>query len=88
MLEKLEGIIVSYRTGPKTQRPKECIVRFRGIKSAKDAAILVGRKVACSVGKQTIKGKIVALHGKNGLVRARFRRGVSSHAGKPIKITG
>lgn len=87
-MEKLEGIIVSYRTRPKTQRPKECVVRFRGIKSAKEAARLVGRKVACPVGKQIIKGKIVTLHGKNGLVRARFRRGVSGHMGKHIKVTG
>jgi len=34
-------------------------------------------------------GKIVALHGKNGLVRARFRKGVPGQAlGSPIEIIG
>jgi len=83
------GIIVNYRTGPKTQRSKECILKFPGINSSDEAAQLIGRKVAWSAGKREIRGKIVALHGKSGLVRARFRRGLSGQAmGTRIEITG
>jgi ribosomal protein L35AE/L33A len=77
---KPAGFIVCYITGPKTQNPKECILKFPNIKSVNAAAQLVGRKVAWPVEDHKIKGIIVALHGKNGLVRSRFRRGISGEA--------
>jgi large subunit ribosomal protein L35Ae len=84
-----EGVLVSYRRGPKTQKPKECILRFPRIEPVSETAQLIGRKVAWSIGKHKAIGKIVALHGKNGLVRARFRKGVPGQAlGSPVKIIG
>jgi len=84
-----QGVIVSCRRGPKTQKPKEYILRFPGIESVGGAARLIGRKVAWPVRKHEARGKIVALHGKNGLVRARFRKGVPGQAlGSPIEIIG
>ncbi|MDH5449421.1 MAG: 50S ribosomal protein L35ae [Candidatus Bathyarchaeota archaeon] len=89
MSQILSGIIVNYRVGPRTQRPKECILKFSGIKSSDEAARLLGRKVAWPAGEREIRGKIVALHGKSGLVRARFRRGLSGQAiGTRIEIIG
>lgn len=89
MAELPKGLIVDYRKGIRTQKPKECIIRFQHVKSANEAARLTGRKVAWPLGERTIRGKIVALHGKNGLVIARFRRGVPGHAlGTPIEIIG
>jgi ribosomal protein L35AE/L33A len=70
-----QGIIVSCRRGPKTQKPKEYILSFSDIESVSGAARLIGRKVAWPVGKHEVRGKILALHGKNGLVRARFKKG-------------
>ena len=84
-----EGVIVSCRRGPKTQKPKEYILRFPDIKSVGGAARLIGRKVAWPVEKHETRGKIVALHGKNGLVRARFRKGVPGQAlGSLVEIIG
>lgn len=84
-----EGVIVSCRRGLKTQKPKEYILRFPGIKSVGRAARLIGRKVAWPVGKHKARGKIVALHGKNGLVRARFRKGIPGQAlASPVEIIG
>ena len=84
-----QGIVVSYRRGPKTQKPKEYILRFPGIKSFGRAAQLIGRKVAWPIGKHVARGKIVAVHGKNGLVRARFRKGIPGQAlGSLIEIIG
>lgn len=89
MSESLIGFVVSYRTGPKTQRSKECVLKFPNVKSSSEAARLVGRKVAWSAGERKIRGKIVALHGKRGLVRVRFRRGVSGQAlGTRVEIIG
>jgi ribosomal protein L35AE/L33A len=85
---RLQGIIVNFRTGPKTQHSNECIVQFPSVRNANDAAKLIGRKIAWTVGKHTIRGKIVALHGKNGLVRTRFRKGLPGQIGVPVEITG
>lgn len=84
-----QGVIVSCRRGPRTQKPKEYILSFPGIESVGEAARLIGRKVAWPVRKHEARGKIVALHGKNGLVRARFRKGVPGQAlGSLVEIIG
>jgi len=88
LLKALRGVVVNYRMGPKTQHPREYIVRFANVNSAKQAARLIGRKVAWPVGKRKIRGKIVAVHGKNGLVRVRFRKGLPGQTGMPIEIIG
>lgn len=59
------------------------------MKSFFEACRLVGRKVAWKSGKNRIVGKIVALHGKKGLVRARFRKGVPGQAlGTTVELVG
>jgi large subunit ribosomal protein L35Ae len=78
--ERVQGMIINYRVGPRTQRNKECIIQFAHINSVSEASRLIGRKIAWKSGKNTIIGKIVALHGRKGLVRARFRKGVSGQA--------
>ncbi len=89
MTQPIQGIIVNYRVGPKTQRPKECIIQFTHVKSVSEASRLIGRKVAWKIGKNKIVGKIVALHGKKGLVRAKFRKGVSGQAlGTTVELVG
>lgn len=89
MAEKVQGLIVNYRVGPKTQRSKECIIRFVHVSSVSEVGRLVGRKVVWKVGKNKIVGKIVALHGNKGLVRARFRRGVPGQAlGTTVELVG
>jgi ribosomal protein L35AE/L33A len=49
---------------------------FPNVTSINAAVQLIGRKVAWPVEEHKIKGKIVASHGKNGLVRSRFRKGI------------
>jgi len=80
---------MSCRRGPKTQKMNEYVLSFPGIESVNEAAHLIGRKVAWPVGEHKVRGKIVALHGKNGLVRARFRKGIPGQAlGSPMEIIG
>ena len=89
MAQKVQGLIVNYRVGPKTQRSKECIIRFAHVTSASEAGRLVGRKVVWKGGKNKIIGKIVALHGNKGLIRARFRKGVPGQAlGTTVELVG
>jgi len=89
MPEVLKGVVVSYRRGPKTQRPKECLIRFHGVKSVSEAGQLIGRKVAWLNGERKCIGKIVTLHAKKGLVKARFRKGLPGNAlGSLVEIIG
>jgi len=89
LTQQIQGIIVNYRVGPKAQRPKECIIQFTHIASASEASRLIGRKIAWKSGKSKIIGKIVALHGKKGLVKARFRKGVPGQAlGTTVDLVG
>jgi len=89
MSESFKGIVVNYRRGPKTQRPKELLLRFINVASLGEAEKLIGCKVAWPLGERKCIGKIVALHGKNGLVRARFRKGLPGNAiGSLVEIIG
>lgn len=87
---QIQGIIVNYRVGPKTQRSKEYIVQFLHAKNASQASQLIGRKVAWKTSKnKKIIGKIVALHGRKGLVRVRFRKGLPGQAlGATVEVVG
>jgi len=90
-MEMLRGFIISYRRGPKTQKPKECLLKFPHITSPSEASNLIGRKVAWPAGSKNKKciGKIVALHGRRGVVRARFRKGVPGEAlGSAVELIG
>jgi large subunit ribosomal protein L35Ae len=85
----IQGIIVNYRVGPKTQRSKECIIQFSHVSSVSEASRLIGRKVAWKDDDNKIIGKIVDLHGKKGLVRARFRKGLPGQAlGTTVELIG
>jgi large subunit ribosomal protein L35Ae len=88
-MASIQGIIVNYRVGPKTQRSKECIIQFPHVNSVSEASRLIGHKVAWKNGENKIIGKIVDLHGKKGLVRARFRKGLPGQAlGTTVELIG
>ena len=89
MTQSVQGVIVNYRVGPKTQKPKECLVRFPHIPSFSEAGRLIGRKIAWKNEKNKIVGKIVTAHGKKGLVRARFKKGIPGQAiGTKVDLVG
>ena len=69
MPEKPSGYILCYRTGASNQGTRECILKFPEIKTLNEAAQLVGKTVAWPINEHKIKGKIVAIHGKKGLVK-------------------
>ena len=89
MPASVKGVIVNYRRGPRTQKPKEYLLKFSDLKSVSESSQLIGRKVSWPVGNRKCVGKIVAAHGRNGLVRARFRKGVPGDAlGSFLEIIG
>jgi large subunit ribosomal protein L35Ae len=68
---------------------RECLIQFAHVNSVSLASPLIGRKVVWKQGKSRLLGKIVGLHGKKGVVRAKFRKGVPGHAlGTTVELVG
>ncbi|NVM29016.1 MAG: 50S ribosomal protein L35ae [Candidatus Helarchaeota archaeon] len=80
------GVIANYRRGRHTQNTRHILLNFK--MTCGEAAQLIGKEVewASPAGK-VLKGKIVALHGKKGIVRAIFNKGLPGEAiGQTVKI--
>jgi len=85
----MEGVISNYKQGRHTLHPKHCILVFPNIKTRKEANKLIGRTVVwVTPSGRDMKGVINRAHGKNGAVRAHFKKaGVPGQAlGQKIKI--
>ena len=80
LAQKVHGRITNYRTGIREQTSNECLIEFENINSASLASKLVGQKVTWTNGTTKLVGKIRGPHGKNGMVRVRFVRGVPGQA--------
>ena len=80
MSQPVYGTIVNYRIGIRTQMPKWCLIQITDANSVSKAGQLIGRKVVLKYGKNEFIGKIVSLHGRKGVVTAKFRKGVPGQA--------
>ena len=81
------GVFLGYAGGKSTQKSRYALIKLNGFDDDR-AGQHVGRKVVytTSGGKKLI-GRILRLHGGNGVVRARFRRGLPSQAmGQDVTI--
>ena len=83
----MEAIITSYRRSRHKQYPNQILVKAEGIGYVK-AHELLGKKVAVAASKKKkLVGKIVALHGKKGVMRAKFSKGLPGQViGKKCEI--
>ena len=59
---------------------KECLIQFTPETWGSLTGQLVGRKVVWVEGKNRFVGKIAGFHGKNGVVRVRFLKGLPGQA--------
>jgi ribosomal protein L35AE/L33A len=77
---KIIGRITNYRTGPKSQTSRECLIEFETVNSSSLAGKLVGQKVTWTSGNNKFIGKITGSHGRNGIVKVKFPHGVPGQA--------
>jgi large subunit ribosomal protein L35Ae len=84
----MKARIVSFRRGRHNFRPNQLLLEVQGLDSKAKASKLIGKKVVwVTPGKKQIHGKIAACHGNNGVVRARFSKGLPGTAiGKDAEI--
>jgi large subunit ribosomal protein L35Ae len=76
-----KGIFMSYRRGKRTQRNKQILIKIDGIDDRNAAASFIGRKVIWSGPKGTsLIGNITGVHGRRGVLRARFMKGLPGQA--------
>jgi large subunit ribosomal protein L35Ae len=87
--QPVTGRIVNYRIGIRTQMPKWCLIQITDAVSVAKAGQLIGRKVTLKFEKNEFIGKIVSLHGRRGVVTAKFRKGVPGKAvGATVQLMG
>jgi large subunit ribosomal protein L35Ae len=87
--QPVTGRIVNYRIGIRTQMPKWCLIQITDAVSVAKAGQLIGKKVTLKFEKNEFIGKIVSLHGKKGVVTAKFRKGVPGKAvGAIVQLMG
>lgn len=80
LTQRMFGRITNYRIGIRAQAPRECLIEFEQVDSASMACKLIGQKVTWKNQNTKITGKIMGPHGRNGMVRVRFTRGVPGQA--------
>ena len=82
----VEGLILNYRIGRKTQDPRQCLIKVMSVEPS-EARRMIGSKVGWPVDDPKIYGKIIGAHGRTGTLRVRFNRGVPGQAlGNRVKI--
>ena len=83
----MEGTIINYRRNSTGQTPNHLVVTVENINNREKASKLVGKKVIYNTGKKDMIGKINAIHGNSGALRAVFETGIPGQAlGKKVKI--
>jgi len=78
--QPIYGTIVNYRIGIGTQKPRECLIQFAHVNSASLACQLINRKVVWKQGNIKLMGKIAGSHGKKGVIKVKFQKGVPGQA--------
>ena len=70
---------MNYRLGRKKQYSKECLIKVLD-SGTSEAMQLIGWKVGWPASDPKIFGKIVSPHGRKGVLRVRFGKGVPGQA--------
>jgi len=83
-----KAIVIQFRRGKRTVTPKQFLIEIDGSDSREKAKKFVGKELVwTSPAKLEIKGKIMAAHGGNGVVRATFEKGLPGQSiGTEVKF--
>lgn len=87
----MEGVIVNYKRGKRTQDDNQMIVTTEGVDSREKAEKLVGKKVVWKTpakkDAKEIKGEVRSAHGNKGALRVLFETGMPGQAiGQKVSI--
>ena len=83
----MEATIVNYRRNSTGQTNNHLVVTVQDVDTKEKAGKFVGKKAIYNTGKKDIVGKINAVHGNSGALRAVFEQAIPGQAlGKKLKI--
>ncbi len=89
MAQPIYGRIINYRIGIRTQMPHECLIQFPDFLTVAKASSLVGKKVVWQGENRKHTGKIIGFHGRNGVVRVRFKKSIPGQGiGTTVELVG
>ncbi|MHA1785963.1 MAG: 50S ribosomal protein L35ae [Candidatus Helarchaeota archaeon] len=75
VIKGLKGTIINYRRSRHHQHMRHLLIKFPEYDDEKKASQLIGREVQWTTRSgKILRGKIKAVHGKNGVVRAIFEK--------------
>ncbi len=82
------AVFVGYRGGLHTQRNKQILLTIEHVDTRDTAAQYIGRNVLWrSPTGAMLRGKISGVHGRRGVMRARFKKGLPGYAvGTEIEV--
>jgi len=81
--------VINFRQGRHTQKTNQLLLSVKDVESRGAASKFIGKKVVwkTTTGK-VIAGKVASTHGNNGVLRARFSRGISGEVlGRELEIS-
>jgi large subunit ribosomal protein L35Ae len=79
--QPVKGVLMNYQRGTVRQRPQYGLIQLEGVTSIAQAAPYIGRSVILHFNEQkSNQGRIISVHGRNGVLRARFRRSLAADA--------
>jgi large subunit ribosomal protein L35Ae len=76
----MEGLIVSFRRGRRTQYNNQFIIKIPETDKEKAKSLLSKKVIWTSKSGKKINGTIMNIHGNKGALRARFERGLPGQA--------
>lgn len=75
------AIFLGYKGGQRTQKSKCALIRVDSVDDRSKAAAYIGRKVVwISPSGSRLIGKVIGVHGRNGVLKVRFRKGLPGEA--------
>ena len=82
------GIVIGYRRGTNTQYENQVMIRVDGVNTRSEASKLIGWRVLFVDTKGNVyRGKVVHVHGNNGVVIAVFKPNLPGQAiGRDVYI--
>ena len=86
----MKAKVLNFRQGRHTQKTNQLLLSVKDVESRASASTLIGKNVSWKTKSgKVIAGKIVSPHGNNGVVRARFSKGISGEViGKDLDLKG
>jgi len=79
--EPVKGVLMNYQRGTVQQRSQYGLIQLEGVTSISQAASYIGRSVILHFNDQkSNRGRIVSAHGRNGVLRVRFRQNLAAEA--------